>query len=73
MFLDHDSFEGKNALMKWDELKKAIDWIVSVEQRGFPKFYGIELEHKFQYLAEGPSAEPEFRLVSGFRDTTAWR
>jgi hypothetical protein len=71
-FLDHDYFEEKKAVLLQDELMKIIAWIEELEARGFPGADLDEPDYVFSYIADGPTAEAEFRLASGFRGSTAW-
>ncbi|MCK0122678.1 hypothetical protein MWU61_19175 [Loktanella sp. F6476L] len=71
-FLDHDYFEDQKAFMRLDEIFKTVAWIETLEELGFPMADIEYPTHEFNFIADGPTAEAEFRLASQFRGSTAF-
>lgn len=70
-FLDHDYFADKKAVLSQGDVLGIIKWIEVLEVMGFP---GADIDypgHAFSYVSDGPAAEAEFRLATGFRGSTA--
>lgn len=72
VFFDHDHFENKKALIRLDVLMELVEWVEQLEALGFPKVQTGHQRYEFLYVSDGPDAEEEFRISSGFQGDTAW-